>query len=135
MTPRQAAVACSYAGAKFRKRSAGAGRAGTGASERSRGDDRQQGTTVSSKRQTADAGLADSRRCGLTADCRLRTDYFFFAASIFFCIFAALDRLAVAGERLLPGGDRVGVAVLLQAQIAEVILDDRILRQLLGRGR
>src|SRR5262245_44537452 len=35
----------------------------------------------------------------------------------------AIDRVAVAGERLLPGGDRVGRTVLLLSQIAEMLLD------------
>src|SRR5262249_16460564 len=48
---------------------------------------------------------------------------------------SAIDRVPVAGERLLPGADRLGAAVLLLAEIAEMVLDDRIGRPLLGRGR
>src|SRR5438067_4959467 len=41
----------------------------------------------------------------------------------------AIDRIAVAGERRLPGGNRVVPPVLFEAQIAEMILDDGVLRE------
>src|SRR5687768_3177298 len=44
----------------------------------------------------------------------------------------AVDRLAVAGERALPGRGRVGVAALLEPQIAEVILDHGAVGHLRG---
>src|SRR5690348_12785396 len=47
----------------------------------------------------------------------------------------AIDRLTVAGERALPRGNRIGVTVLLRAQIAKVVLDDGVLGKLLGCGR
>src|SRR5262249_10853829 len=37
--------------------------------------------------------------------------------------FRAIDRLTVAGERLLPRGGGVGKALLFESQVAEMILD------------
>src|SRR4051812_12165892 len=42
--------------------------------------------------------------------------------------FRAIDAFAVAGERALPRLDRICAAILLQPQIAQVFLDDGILR-------
>src|SRR4029078_8841219 len=45
-----------------------------------------------------------------------------------------VDAFAVPLECALPRGDRLVRAPLLQPQIPEVILDDRVLRQLAGGG-
>src|ERR1043166_8082431 len=47
----------------------------------------------------------------------------------------AIDRVAVAGESALPRGNRVGPTILLQPQIAEMVLDHGIRGQLFGGGR
>src|SRR5690606_38447210 len=50
----------------------------------------------------------------------------------------AFDRLAVPGERALPRAERVRIPLLPEAQIPEVILDDRVVRHLrrgLGKRR
>src|SRR5450759_5643005 len=63
-------------------------------------------------------------------------DSFRLAYSVHFLLhLGAVDPLAVAGQRLLPRGNRVGAAVLLQPQVPEVFLDDGVLRQLVRRGR
>src|SRR5438093_5713730 len=48
---------------------------------------------------------------------------------------ATVDLLAVAGERALPRRDRVGGPMLLLTQVAQMILDDRVLRQPIRRRR
>jgi hypothetical protein len=44
---------------------------------------------------------------------------------------AAIDRIAISGERAVPGGDGVGVLSELEEHVAVVILDDRIALQLI----
>src|SRR5258708_5822930 len=48
---------------------------------------------------------------------------------------AAIDGIAVTGQRFQPGGDCVGVSLLLLPQAPQVLLDDGVLRQLRGRRR
>src|SRR2546423_8183867 len=45
-----------------------------------------------------------------------------------------VDRVAVAAERAVPGGNRRVVAGQLEEDFAVVILDDRVGRQLFGRA-
>src|SRR5262245_5350026 len=45
----------------------------------------------------------------------------------------AIDVTAIASQRFLPRGCRVGIALLLESQIAQVLLNDRTFRQLGGR--
>ena len=47
----------------------------------------------------------------------------------------AIDGIAVPVEGPLPRGDRVGWAILLESQVAEVLLDDGILWQLFSGPR
>src|SRR5689334_6922999 len=86
-------------------------------------------------------------KCKTTGPASAHTHGFVHAAASFcilrsaFCVAdlfldrRLLDVLSVAGERLVPGRDRLGPPTAFGLQIAEVILNLRVLGQLLRRRR